>query len=321
MTPERVKEINGLIGKRMAVELARDFVSRGPQYVQDLISEIRGYLNEASHYMQDVHEEKAEFEMELDARETAFQIAFDEHLTENKQVTMLPNIDDRRAMINKILKNERLEMRRVGREIKNLGHVEKSIRLRQKELDKTVSEIRLKKSFMDSQWKTGAFYGDESDTSRGNKWKVSPTSPDISIDEDDALLDTAIARLYEDDSGEDLKCSVCGEPQFETPHGTTCKNGHGGAPGAPSEPDTVEDPPEASKAPSKLDIVKNLPETSSEVDDVAGDLLEGLEDISEPAQAASDDDDDEVDPDILRFLKSDDDEVDEDDMAAIFADV
>ena len=24
-------------------------------------------------------------------------------------------------------------------------------------------------------------------------------------------------------------CSVCNEPQFETPHGTTCKNGHGGA--------------------------------------------------------------------------------------------
>lgn len=27
-------------------------------------------------------------------------------------------------------------------------------------------------------------------------------------------------------------CSVCGEPQFETPHGVTCRNGHGGAPEA-----------------------------------------------------------------------------------------
>lgn len=25
-------------------------------------------------------------------------------------------------------------------------------------------------------------------------------------------------------------CAVCGEPQFEVPSGTTCKNGHGGAP-------------------------------------------------------------------------------------------
>ena len=41
----------------------------------------------------------------------------------------------------------------------------------------------------------------------------------------------------EDSRGEDLNtdpdtlfCSVCGEGQFETPSGLTCKNGHGGAP-------------------------------------------------------------------------------------------
>lgn len=28
----------------------------------------------------------------------------------------------------------------------------------------------------------------------------------------------------------ELHCSVCGEPQFKTPSGMTCKNGHGGAP-------------------------------------------------------------------------------------------
>ena len=26
-----------------------------------------------------------------------------------------------------------------------------------------------------------------------------------------------------------LYCAVCGEPQFETPHGVCCSNGHGGA--------------------------------------------------------------------------------------------
>lgn len=29
--------------------------------------------------------------------------------------------------------------------------------------------------------------------------------------------------------GAGTKCSVCGEPQYETPSGVTCKNGHGGA--------------------------------------------------------------------------------------------
>lgn len=36
------------------------------------------------------------------------------------------------------------------------------------------------------------------------------------------------------------KCSVCGEVQFETSSGTTCKNGHGGAPPADEPPETVE---------------------------------------------------------------------------------
>lgn len=35
-------------------------------------------------------------------------------------------------------------------------------------------------------------------------------------------------------------CSVCGSPQFETPSGVTCKNGHGGAP-ATAQPDDVSD--------------------------------------------------------------------------------
>lgn len=30
-----------------------------------------------------------------------------------------------------------------------------------------------------------------------------------------------------------LRCSVCGEPQFLTGSGATCKNGHGGAEGVP----------------------------------------------------------------------------------------
>lgn len=37
--------------------------------------------------------------------------------------------------------------------------------------------------------------------------------------------------------GKSLTCSECGMPQFETPSGLTCKNGHGGAPTAEEAPD------------------------------------------------------------------------------------
>lgn len=34
-----------------------------------------------------------------------------------------------------------------------------------------------------------------------------------------------------------LVCSVCGEPQMETPSGTICKNHHGGADGVEPTPE------------------------------------------------------------------------------------
>lgn len=37
-----------------------------------------------------------------------------------------------------------------------------------------------------------------------------------------------------------LKCSECGEPQYDSPYGVTCVNGHGGADGVDSTPVVVE---------------------------------------------------------------------------------
>lgn len=33
-----------------------------------------------------------------------------------------------------------------------------------------------------------------------------------------------------------MRCSVCSLPQYGTPSGITCANGHGGVPGIPTEP-------------------------------------------------------------------------------------
>lgn len=39
-----------------------------------------------------------------------------------------------------------------------------------------------------------------------------------------------------------LMCSVCGQPQFDTPSGITCGNGHGGATGVEKAPEVVTPP-------------------------------------------------------------------------------
>lgn len=41
-----------------------------------------------------------------------------------------------------------------------------------------------------------------------------------------SLIDEVVERVAKTTAN----CSVCGEPQFETPSGDVCRNGHGGAP-------------------------------------------------------------------------------------------
>lgn len=60
------------------------------------------------------------------------------------------------------------------------------------------------------------------------------------------------------------KCSTCGEPQFNTPSGVCCKNGHGGAdPIEEEKPTTPTVPPKQSPEPSrpKAGNLKGLPKS------------------------------------------------------------
>lgn len=188
MTPERVEEIyNELV--TLVVELDADPTARGPAYLQDLISKTRGYLNRTSLLVHEVHRERHQLERRLDACETAFQASSDELLADDSRVTRLPNIDDRRAMINLLLRTERAEINDLKRQVKELGFVEKAVKHRHRELDNTVSSIRMQKSLIDTEIRTGAVYGDESDTSRGSAYGPGGVSADIDEDELARLLD------------------------------------------------------------------------------------------------------------------------------------
>jgi hypothetical protein len=169
MTPERVEEIyNELV--TLVIELDADPTSKGPAYLQDLISKTRGYLNRTSLLLQEVYREQHGLERQLNAFETAFQASSDELLADDARVTRLPNIDDRKAMINLLLRDERARISELKRQIKDLGFVEKAVKHRHRELDNTTSSIRMQKSLIDTEIRTGAVYGDETDTSRGTAY-------------------------------------------------------------------------------------------------------------------------------------------------------
>lgn len=184
MKQERVEAIYSEL-ENLVIELSPDPGARGPGYLQDLISRTRGYLNKTSLFHQEILREQHVLERDLTAREAAFELSSDELLADDHRVTRLPNIDDRRAMISTILKDEKVLILDLKRGIRELGFVEKVVKHRHKELDNTMGALRMQKSLMDSETRTGAFYGDESETSRN---KGAPRIVTDNIDEDELAL-------------------------------------------------------------------------------------------------------------------------------------
>lgn len=189
MKQERVEAIYNEL-ETLVITLDADPAAKGPGHMQDLISKTRGYLNRTSLILHEVHREHHTLESELDALEAAFTISSDQLLAEDNRVTRLPNIEDRRSMINLILIDERVKILELKRRTKELGFVEKAVRHRHKELDNTMSSIRMQKSLIDVEVRTGAFYGDENDASRGSLGggRRNYVADDIDTDELDSLL-------------------------------------------------------------------------------------------------------------------------------------
>jgi len=192
MKLERVQEVYADM-ESLVISLDPNPAARGPQYLQDLISKTRGFLNTTSFFLQEILRERHIEELRLEAAETDFQVQSDELLADDQRVSTLPAIDDRVAMINVLLKDDRREIRSLKREIKNLGHIEKAVRLRHKELDNTMSAIRLQRSIIETELRTGAVYGDESPTSRG--WGRGGASVEDPID---AMDDTELQQVWDD---------------------------------------------------------------------------------------------------------------------------
>lgn len=189
MNDDRVQEIYASL-ESYVIELDPNPADRGPGYLQDLISKTRGYLNNTSVFLSQVLHMIHTEEMALDALEAALQIQADELLATDPAVSTLPAVNDRLAMVNVRLRAERRAITEKKRVVKNLNHVQKVVRHRQKELDNTMAAIRLQRSLLETEIRTGAFYGDENDASRGTRWPqaASRQVDDVDADEIDRLL-------------------------------------------------------------------------------------------------------------------------------------
>jgi len=152
----------------LSIDLPRGSSDMGADFLREAISVCRNYLNEASHYLQDLLVEESFLAMKLDSEESAYQIRSTELLATDPRVSSRPNIADRQAAIDNILREQKESIIRLQSAIRSLGHVKTVVAARQKELNNTMSSIRLQTSLLKDTLRTGAFYGDETTISRGH---------------------------------------------------------------------------------------------------------------------------------------------------------
>jgi hypothetical protein len=199
---------------QLVIELDPDPTSRGPAYLQDLIYQTRNMLNTTGIYIQEVLKWKGKLESTLEALEVAFQIDSDELLANEPRVNRLPAVQDRLAMINVILRDQRKAILEKRKEVNDAGHVEKAIRHRHRELEHTMSAIRLQRSLIETEHKTGSYFGDEGSESRSNGTWGRNRPKDDDIDEDE------LAHLMEritsgEDEDEEIEVDEEGEGDSE----------------------------------------------------------------------------------------------------------
>lgn len=303
MDQDRIDHIyNTLEG--FVIELDPDPVVRGPAYLQDLISKTRGYLNTVSMFTQEVHRETHHLESQLDAQQSVFDIQADELLSNDNRVRNLPAVEDRLAMINLLLSEDRRAIETLKREIKSLGHVAKAIRHRQRELSATMSAIRLQNTLIQAELRTGAFYGDENNASRGNAWgKGGSMTEDIDASELDGIFDDASKELDDEDERASEEDPEVAEEVIED------VDLEEGDPSAPWEMDLGGDDEDEEPASEPVEVETGL--------SLAEDLLVETS-VEEPTSEATEEPAEkpvEEDPAIAAFLG----DSDEDDLSDIFS--
>jgi len=189
MTRDRMEEILNETTK-YKIELAHDPTALGPKYLQDLIATCRNYTNHVARLLNEVGRARMAVDFELRRRQTAFQISADELLANNPMVRNLPNIADRQAQINLLLKDEHRGIKDLENDLKDLDHVQKLVRDQHRELKDTMNEIKTQRSLIRDDLDTGRMYGDERNTPTGNPYKqgAAGVPDDMDPDEIDAIL-------------------------------------------------------------------------------------------------------------------------------------
>lgn len=255
------------------VELEPDPTVLGARYIQSVTSKCRNYLNKVSQRRVDLSLKRRNLMVQIAGEETALSIEKDHLLAENDTVQRQPNIRDREAVVNTMLRQQVQSIASKKRDLLDVETVDKAVKLVHDELIRTSTEIKVQRSLLFSDRMSGSGYGDESPVGSNP-----PPPAEINENELENLMRGTVPLVpstTSEDEDPDLAAALAGiqdeEPSSEV---------------VAAEPESpVEEPAStagvSSGVPSKVEASDPTP-TSDE-----DDLVNFLEEKPAPAKATS----------------------------------
>lgn len=126
-----------------------------PQQINEKIGECHSYIEEVEHFNIRVHKELSIIQKALNNAQAQFELKKDTLITQ-EPIRSLPNIKDREAQSNLLLREDRDHVKEYQNELTDLNNLLKVITLKQRNLTRANADIKLQMRVLDAQLKLGS---------------------------------------------------------------------------------------------------------------------------------------------------------------------
>ncbi len=239
----------------------------GTKYLQRILAQCRNFQNRVQHYMQLAMRAERTLLTEIKQAELDFEFKIKNALADDPLVRQQRALDDRKALAETLLKVESDNLRTLKIRLIDVQESVKLLKFKYGDLQRTNGDIKTQRALVKDD-KMAQLAGEEGyNQPQTNKDRSVPNGmpPAVSaeplgpqdildptrkpeelfepLDETHAQQMSEFLRRHPERKTTEvpklngLVCAACKKPQYETPAGTMCVNGHGGEPGEPPPPE------------------------------------------------------------------------------------
>jgi len=149
-----LKTKSDIYDRLLAISLKIDLqTTPNPGYINQKILECHSYIQEIERYNIQVSKEISVIQQALNNSLSEFESKKENYLTENEEIKILPNIKDREARANMLLREESSRVHQYQNELVDLNNLLKVTNLKIKNLNRANSDIKTQLRVLEAQLK------------------------------------------------------------------------------------------------------------------------------------------------------------------------